>query len=70
MEKSGLILREVYDEIPIRIECHLTNKGKDLQGILFQMTAFSMKHYPKQVFKDGKTKTVKQVFKVSSPKLN
>ncbi|WP_371503962.1 winged helix-turn-helix transcriptional regulator [Nitrosopumilus adriaticus] len=69
MEKAGLISREVYDEIPIRVEYHLTNKGKDLQGILLQMAAFSMKHYPKQVFKDGKARTVKQVFNISSPKL-
>lgn len=70
MEKTGLISRDVYDEIPIRVEYHLTNKGKDLQGILLQMAAFSMKHYPKQVFKDGKTRTVKQVFNITSPKLH
>ena len=70
METSELISRKVYDETPIRVEYHLTNKGKDLHGILLQMAAFSMKHYPKQIFKDGKSKTVKQIFKVPSPKLN
>jgi DNA-binding HxlR family transcriptional regulator len=63
MEKAGLITRKVYDEVPIRIEYNLTKKGKDLQGILDQMAAFSMKHYPKQIFKDGKQHTYKQVFK-------
>ncbi len=70
MEKAGLISREVYDEIPIKVEYHLTNKGKDLQGILIQMAAFSMKHYPKKIFKDGKSRTVNQVFDLTSPKLN
>jgi len=70
METPELISRKVYDDTPISVEYHLTNKRKDLHGILLQMAAFSMKHYPKQIFKDGKSKTVKQVFRVPSPKLN
>ena len=63
MEKADLISRKVYDEVPIRIEYTLTKKGKDLQGILDQMAAFSMKHFPKEIFKDGKQRNYKQVFK-------
>ena len=63
LEETELIERTVYDEIPIRIEYTLTKKGKDLQGIIDQMAAFSMKHYPKTVFKDGKKRNYKQVFK-------
>ncbi len=70
MEKAGLITRNVYDEVPIRIEYKLTKKGKDLQGILDQMAAFSMKHYSKTVFKDGKQRSYKQVFKKSVSLLN
>lgn len=58
------------DEAPICVEYNLAQKGKDLQGILPQIAAFSMKYYPKQVFKDGKARTVKQVFDFPSPKLN
>ena len=65
LEETELIERTVYDEIPIRIEYTLTKKGKDLQGIIDQMAAFSMKHYPKTVFKDGKKRNYKQVFKKS-----
>jgi len=63
MERAGLISRKVFDEVPIRIEYTLTKKGKDLQGILDQMAAFSMKHYSKTVFNDGKQRSYKQVFK-------
>ncbi len=70
MEKSGLITRKVYDEAPIRVEYNLTKKGKDLQGILDQMAAFSMKHDPKKIFKDGKSHTYKQVFKKPVALLN
>ena len=70
MEKANLITREVYDEVPIRIEYRLTKKGKDLQGILDQMAAFSMKHYPKEIFKDGKKRSYKQVFKKPVDLLN
>lgn len=70
MEKANLITRTVYDEIPIRLEYHLTKKGKDLQGILDQMAAFSMKHYPREIFKDGKPRKYKQVFKKPVKMLN
>ena len=70
MEKAGLITRQVYDEVPIRVEYNLTKKGKDLQGILDQMAAFSMKHYSKKVFKDGKPRSYKQVFKKPITLLN
>ena len=63
LEETGIIQRDVYDETPIRIEYTLTKKGQDLQGIIDQMATFSMKHYPKTVFKDGKKRNYKQVFK-------
>ena len=70
MEKANLISREVYNEVPVRIEYKLTKKGKDLQGLLDQMAAFSMKHYPKKIFKDGKQRSYKQVFKKPPSLLN
>jgi DNA-binding HxlR family transcriptional regulator len=70
MEKADLISRKVYDETPIRIEYTLTKKGKDLEGIIGQMAAFSMKHYPKDIFKDGKSRSLKQVFKKPITLLN
>ncbi len=70
MEKANLITREVFNEVPIRIEYKLTKKGKDLQGLLDQMAAFSMKHYAKTVFKDGKQRSYKQVFKKPVSLLN
>ncbi len=70
MEKDGLITRTVHDETPIRVEYGLTKKGKDVQGIIDQMAAFSMKHYSKRVFKDGKQRNYKQVFKKPITVLN
>jgi DNA-binding HxlR family transcriptional regulator len=70
LEQSRLITRKVYDEVPIRIEYTLTKQGKDIQGILDQMAAFSMKYYPKKIFKDGKQRTYKQVFKKPVEVLN
>ena len=70
MEKAGLISRTVYDDVPIRVEYKVTKKGNDLQGILDQMAAFSMKHYPREIFKDGKQRTYKQAFKKPVSLLN
>ena len=70
MEQAGLITRTVYDEVPIKVEYKITKKGNDLQGILDQMAAFSMKHYSKEIFKDGKQRTYKQAFKKPVALLN
>jgi DNA-binding HxlR family transcriptional regulator len=62
MEKDGLIERKVFSEIPVRVEYHITEKGKALEPILDQMSAFSMKYCPKEIFKDGKDRTPEQVY--------
>ncbi len=62
MEEDGLIQRKVFHEKPIRIEYHLTEKGRALRPILDQMAIFSMQHCATDVFKDGKPRTLKQVF--------
>ena len=65
MEDTGLIERKVYDETPIRIEYHLTEKGKKLQPILEQMAAFSFRYCCQDVFKDGKPRTLRQALGVA-----
>ena len=62
MEKSGLIKRQVHTQIPIKIEYTVTEKGKELKSIIMQMAAFSMKYCSSDVFKDGKPRTLEQVF--------
>ena len=62
MEKSGLIKRQVYAQTPIKIEYTVTEKGKELKSIIMQMAAFSMKYCSSDVFKDGKPRTLEQVF--------
>ncbi len=62
MEKSEIIKRTVYDETPIKIEYTVTKKGNALKPIIMQMAAFSMKYCSCEVFKDGKPRTLEQVF--------
>ena len=62
MEKHGLITRKIYDETPIRIEYEMADKGMALQPIIQKMAEFSMKYCCREVFKDGKPRTFKQVF--------
>ena len=70
LEETKIVKRTVYDEVPPKVEYTLTKKGKDLQGIIDQMATFSMKHYPKTVFKDGKQRNYKQVYKRPITTLN
>ena len=62
MEKNGIIERSVFPGTPVKIEYTITKKGKALKPILEQMAAFSMQYCAKEVFKDGKPRTFKQVF--------
>jgi DNA-binding HxlR family transcriptional regulator len=61
MKKNGLIDRKIYHETPIRIDYCLTEKGKALKSILDQMAAFSVQYCAKDVFEDGKPRTLQQV---------
>ena len=62
MEKNSLIKRKVYPDTPVRVEYTITEKGEALKPIITQMAAFSMKYCSHDVFKDGKPRTVQQVF--------
>jgi DNA-binding HxlR family transcriptional regulator len=62
MEKDGLIKRKVYNESPVRIEYEMTEKGMELEPILEHMSAFSMKYFAREIFKDGKPRTFEEVY--------
>ena len=61
MEKDGLLERKVHSEVPVRVEYRLTEKGRALQPVLEQMAQFSMTFCPKDVFKDGRPRTLGQL---------
>jgi len=52
MEKDGIISRQIFHETPVRIEYHLTQKGKELRPILEQMALFSLKYCCDQIFEN------------------
>jgi DNA-binding HxlR family transcriptional regulator len=66
MEKNGLIQRKIYHETPIRIEYNLTQKGRNLKSVLDEMALFSAQFCVKDVFKDGKPRTYKEISSIIS----
>lgn len=46
LERDGFLHREVYQEIPPRVEYTLTNMGQSFAPILHQMLAWSEAHLP------------------------
>jgi DNA-binding HxlR family transcriptional regulator len=67
MQKDGLVERKVYAGTPVRIEYRLTEKGLALKPLLEQMMLFSMQHYPEQVCRDGRPKTVQDLMRSLAP---
>jgi DNA-binding HxlR family transcriptional regulator len=61
MEKNGLVTRKVYTEIPWRVEYFLTEKGRATKPILDYMAAFSLQYCSKDVFEDGRPRSLQDV---------
>lgn len=49
MEESGLVLREVYPEVPLRVEYSLTELGFSLQPVLDSMRDWGLDYKSKQL---------------------
>lgn len=61
MEREGLVTRKVYAEMPLRVEYFLTEKGRAVKPILDQMASFSLQYCSKDVFEDGKPRSLQDV---------
>ncbi|QMU55020.1 MAG: transcriptional regulator [Nitrosopumilus sp.] len=62
MEDAGLITRNIIEKRPLRVEYHLTEKGKALAPVMIQMANFSMRWESKKVFKNEEPSTIKETF--------
>jgi len=61
LEDHGLVNRTVVADTPVRIDYSLSKEGMDLIPVMYAMTEFTMKNFPKEVFEDGKSRTPLQV---------
>ena len=43
LEKEGIVIRNVYPEIPVRIEYQLTEKGLELQSVMDEIQKWAEK---------------------------
>jgi len=44
LEQDGIVNREVFAEVPPRVEYSLTPKGKSLSGVMLQLSEWSKEH--------------------------
>ncbi len=56
LEGLGIVRRRIVSEYPVRLEYSLTDLGKAFEPVLLAAASFSMKHMPKIVFKDAKSR--------------
>lgn len=45
LEEDGIVKREAFNELPLRVEYSLTPKGLELLPILNMLTAWNLKHH-------------------------
>ena len=50
LQNSGLIKKIIVSTTPVVIEYSLTQKGKALNRVLFDLAEFSMKNFPTEVY--------------------
>lgn len=66
MQKNGLIERKVTPGTPVTIEYYITERGMALKPVLDQLMLFSLQHYPHEVCKDGRPRTLEALFRQAS----
>ncbi len=72
LEKEGFITKKVVSTNPIYIEYTLTTKGRALNGILLELSMFSFRYCPSEVYRrppitlERDIALMKQVLKVGS----
>ncbi|HLG24431.1 MAG TPA: helix-turn-helix domain-containing protein [Candidatus Nanoarchaeia archaeon] len=66
LEKDGIIFKDIKSKTPLIIGYALTDKGKFLNKIIFEMAMFSMKHCQNEVFnnKTSYPQSVKEIKKL------
>jgi DNA-binding HxlR family transcriptional regulator len=57
LEQFGIIKRRIVSDYPVRVEYSLTDLGRGFEPVLLSAASFSMKHMPRTVFKDGRSRT-------------
>lgn len=46
LEEDGLVIREQFNEIPPHVEYSLSDKGRELLPVFFEITKFGLKYIP------------------------
>lgn len=44
LEMNGIVIRKVYDTIPVRVEYELSESGKTLNNVIEPMIAWGLQH--------------------------
>lgn len=61
LEDGGFIEKLIMSKTPLRIEYQLTEKGYDLNKIMYDLAMLSFKHHPDQVFMEGYSQSPDQM---------
>ncbi len=66
LEEHLIVVRRVSSTTPVSISYTLTESGRELVPVMFEIAKYSMRYFPEKVFKDGRTRTFEQVIRERS----
>ena len=52
LEKDNLVKKKIVSKTPLKAEYELTERGNNLDKVLYEIIMFSMKNYSKEVFQN------------------
>ncbi|MHA1983138.1 MAG: winged helix-turn-helix transcriptional regulator [Candidatus Hodarchaeales archaeon] len=61
LEAGQFVEKIIMSKTPLRIEYQLTEKGYNLNKIMYELAMLSFKHHPDEVFEEGVTATPEQM---------
>jgi DNA-binding HxlR family transcriptional regulator len=61
LEEGGFVEKIIMSKTPLRIEYQLTEKGYDLNHIMYDLAMLSFKHHSNEVFEEGVSVTEEQL---------
>lgn len=63
LETNGIIEKKVFNSSPVSTEYHLTEKGRSLNKVIYELAVFALEECDKDHFEENNRSQIKENFK-------